>query len=84
LDILLPRLHIGALRTPDPALFASLPLPEKDKPVLAAAIYHRCSVMLTGDRTHFGPLYGKTISGVTVHSPRSVAVMLLTAASRKA
>jgi hypothetical protein len=40
--------------------------------------------MITGDRTHFGPLYGKTISGVTVHSSRSAAVVLLTVATRKA
>jgi len=84
LGILLPQLHIGALRAPDPALYANLPLPEKDKPVLAAAIHHRCAVVITGDRTHFGPLCGKTISSVTVHSPRSAAVMLLPAAARKA
>jgi predicted nucleic acid-binding protein len=84
LQILLPPLHTGALRAPDPVLFASLPLPEKDKPVLAAAIHHRCAVVITGDRTHFGPLYGKTIAGVTVHSPQSAAVTLLTATTRKA
>ena len=84
LGILLPQLHIGALRAPDPALYSRLPLPEKDKPVLAAAIHHRCAVVITGDRTHFGPLCGKTISSVTVHSPRSAAVMLLPAAARKA
>ena len=82
LEILVPQLHIGALRAPDPALSATLPLPEKDKPVLAAGIHHRCAVLITGDRTHFGPLYGKTISGVTVHSPRSAAVTLLTAARK--
>jgi predicted nucleic acid-binding protein len=81
---LLPQLRLGALRAPDSALLSALPLPEKDQPVLAAAIHHRCAVMITGDRTHFGPLYGKTISGVTVHSSRSAAVVLLTVATRKA
>ena len=32
---------------------------------------------MTGDRSHFGAFYGKTLGGVTVHSPRSLAEMLL-------
>ena len=82
LHVLLPQLHIGALRVAHPTVLANLPLPEKDKPVLAAAIHHRCAVMITGDHTHFGRLYGRTISGVTVHSPGSAAVRLLTAARK--
>jgi predicted nucleic acid-binding protein len=48
-------------------------LPEKDRPVLAAAIQRRCDVLLTGDKTHFGPLYGKNLEGVTIHSPAGLA-----------
>jgi hypothetical protein len=48
-------------------------LPEKDRPVLAAAIQRRCDVLLTGDKRHFGPLYGKNLEGVTVHSPAGLA-----------
>jgi len=66
----------GALRR-DAALEASLPLPAKDRPVLAAAIRQSCSALVTGDRTHFGALYGRTIHGVTIHSPRSLAEALL-------
>lgn len=51
-------------------------LPEKDRPVLAAAIHHHCEVLLTGDKTHFGPLYGKTIDDVEVHSPASLVIKL--------
>ena len=51
-------------------------LPEKDRPVLAAAIHSRCEVLMTGDKTHFGPLYGKTLAGVTIHSPASLATHL--------
>lgn len=51
-------------------------LPEKDRPVLLAAIRLRCDALFTGDRTHFGFLYGKTIQGATVHSPRSLAETL--------
>ena len=54
-------------------------LPDKDRPVLAAAIRLRCDALVTGDRTHFGSLYGKTIAGVTVHSPRSLAETVLQA-----
>ena len=51
-------------------------LPEKDRPVLAASIHHQCQVLLTGDKTHFGPLYGQTIEGVEIHSPASFAIKL--------
>ncbi len=76
LEALLPHLRIGALGT-RARVEAALPLPEKDRPVLAAAIAHRCHALVTGDRTHFGPLFGRTIQGVTVHSPRSLAEALL-------
>jgi hypothetical protein len=53
-------------------------LPEKDRPVLAAAIHHHCQVLVTGDRKHFGTLYGKTILRVTIMSPAMLAEALLT------
>ena len=59
-----------------PALAARLP--EKDWPVLAAAMRLRCETLVTGDRTHFGALYGKTVNGVSIHSPRSLAEAVLT------
>ena len=77
LEALLSRLHMARARAPDAALEAALPLPEKDRPVLAAAIRQRCAALVTGDRTHFGPLYGKTLHGVKIHSPRSLAEALL-------
>lgn len=51
-------------------------LPEKDRPVLAASIHNRCEILLTGDKTHFGPLYGRTVEGVVIHSPASFAIKL--------
>jgi predicted nucleic acid-binding protein len=51
-------------------------LPEKDRPVLADAIQRRCDVLLTGDKTHFGPLYGTNVEGVTVLSPAGLAKYL--------
>ena len=54
----------------------TLPLPANDRPVLAAAIHLNCDALVAGDRTHFGALYGRTIHGVTIHSPRSLAEAL--------
>jgi predicted nucleic acid-binding protein len=52
-------------------------LAEKDRPVMAAPIRSRCDALVTGDRTHFGPGYGNVFGGVTIHSPRSLAEILL-------
>ena len=41
-------------------------LPEKDVPILEAAVAARCSVLLTVDTTHFGHLFGEVVEGVTV------------------
>ena len=77
LNLLLSRVHLAAMHAPDAALEDTLPLPEKDRPVLAAAIRHGCHALVTGDRTHFGRLYGKTVRGVTIYSPLSLAEALL-------
>jgi predicted nucleic acid-binding protein len=52
---------------------AALWLPEKDRPVLLAAMALACDVLVTGDSTHFGPGYGQRFEGVTVCSPRQLA-----------
>jgi uncharacterized protein len=51
-------------------------LAEKDRPVLAAAIEHKCDALVTGDKTHFGAFYGRTVQGVRIHSPASLAQSL--------
>ena len=48
-------------------------LPEKDRPVLLAAIRLRCDALVTGDSTHFGAGDGRSFAGVMIHSPRSLA-----------
>lgn len=76
LEILLQAIEVAAFRPDDvPSEIAAL-LPEKDQPVLAAAVRCGCDALVTGDRTHFGALYGKSVSGVTIHSPRSLAQAL--------
>ena len=76
LPALLRRMTIAAVHPSGPLPAAAGALPEKDRPVLAAAIRTRCDVLVTGDRTYFGRFYGKTLGGVTIHSPRSLAEAL--------
>jgi predicted nucleic acid-binding protein len=77
LEPLLSRTDIASLHPASPAPDTHPALPEKDRPVLASAIQMRCHALLTGDRTHFGKLWGRTISGVTIHSPSSLAAKAL-------
>jgi len=44
-------------------------LPEKDRPILQAAISAQATHLLTGDLTHFGRYYGRAISGVRILPP---------------
>lgn len=76
LDSLLLRMSLVDACHLDPDLSSSLPLPDMDRPVLMAAIRRGCDAIATGDRQHFGPLYGQTLHGVQIHSPRSLAAWL--------
>ena len=42
---------------------------EKDLPILLDAINSRATHLLTGDKQHFGPLFGQEISGVLIQPP---------------
>jgi uncharacterized protein len=44
-------------------------LPEKDVPILLAAITARATHLLTGDIRHFGLYFGKKIEGVAITRP---------------
>lgn len=44
-------------------------LPDKDRPILQAAIQARSSHLLTGDFRHFGPYYNQIIQGVLIQTP---------------
>jgi len=44
-------------------------LPEKDVPIMLAAIEARATHLLTGDLRHFGPYFGKKISGALIVPP---------------
>jgi hypothetical protein len=77
LEALLARINVAGIQLPGTLPEAALKLPEKDRPVLAAAMRLDCEALVTGDRTHFGAVYGKTLGGVAIHSPRSLAEALL-------
>ena len=44
-------------------------LPEKDWPILLAAIEARATHLVTGDLRHFGPYFGARVQGVLVVTP---------------
>jgi len=48
------------------AAAANQGLPDKDAPILAAAKVAQVDILVTGDRTHFGHLYGKASIGTQV------------------
>ncbi|MEZ5605178.1 MAG: hypothetical protein R3E41_13500, partial [Burkholderiaceae bacterium] len=71
LDALLAGIETARFRREEPDPQVAALLPDKDRPVLAAAIRLGCQALMTGDRTHLGRLYGQSVRGVTIHSPRS-------------
>ena len=77
LNAMAARIKIGGMSAVNSLLPDTVNLPEKDRPVLAAAIHHHCDILVTGDRTHFGQFYGKTIQGVSVLSPAMLAESVL-------
>jgi predicted nucleic acid-binding protein len=50
-------------------IFATIALPEKDRPILLAAIYVHATHLLTGDARHFGAYYEQEIAGVRILPP---------------
>ncbi len=51
-----------------PAL-ETVQLPEKDVPILLAAVGAGATHLITGDFTHFGPYYGEKLGGVLILLP---------------
>jgi predicted nucleic acid-binding protein len=44
-------------------------LPEKDAPILRAALAAKATHLLTGDLRHFGPYFGKKVAGIAIVLP---------------
>ena len=53
----------------DDEISGEFTLPEKDRPILRAAIHAGATHLVTGDVRHFGRYFGKTIQGVKILSP---------------
>ena len=47
----------------------SIDLPEKDRPILLAAIGNKCTHLLTQDLRHFGKYFGSKVEGVLILRP---------------
>lgn len=79
LAALLDRLEVAPAQADPDSMAGARALPEKDRPVLVAAARMKCETLVTGDRTHFGAFYGRSLGGVAIHSPRSLAEWLFDA-----
>src|SRR5688572_12841335 len=66
LDAVVAGIRVAEAHPADAGQRFSAKLPEKDRPVLAAAVRLGCEALVTGDRSHFGALYGKTVAGVAI------------------
>jgi len=71
LEQLLERVRlIGTPEKPkNPSDLSISQIPTKDRPILLAAVAARCTHLLTGDRQHFGHLFGTSIAGVLILRP---------------
>jgi hypothetical protein len=52
-------------------------LVEKEVPILCTALRANCDLLATGDKRHFGHLYGQTIDGVQVVSLLQLAEIVM-------
>jgi len=76
LERLIPKLEMASIAMAASGRIAAA-LPEKDQPVLASAAQAGCDALVTGDRRHFGRLFGHTSGGVAIYEPAALAEQLL-------
>ncbi len=76
---------VGIVPEGDPRLLmrVDVVLEAKDRPILAAALGCRATVLVTGDRRYFGPLFGRAIGGTVVVPPREALDRLLAGLGRE-
>ena len=67
LKLLTQHLQLFDVVTQD--LPSGVSLPEKDVPILLAAIEARATHLLTGDVRHFGPHFGRRVAGILILLP---------------
>lgn len=54
----------------DPTIPCPIPLAEKDRPVLMAALSSEADYLVTGDLTHFGKYFGRKTRSLRICTPR--------------
>ncbi|MGD0801906.1 MAG: hypothetical protein ABR906_11370 [Terracidiphilus sp.] len=59
-----------------PEIPEAIMLPEKDRPILAGAVLAGADHLISGDKKHFGSLYGTIIRGVRITSPTELLTVL--------
>ncbi len=57
-------------------------LPPKDAPILAAALAAEAGLLVTGDRSHFGHLFGRSIGHLLVQRPKGALSAIVLDAKR--
>lgn len=62
--------NVEVVKEIDQTLPCPIELPDKDKPVLMAAISAKADYLITGDVTHFGRYFGRTVMGVKIGMAR--------------
>jgi predicted nucleic acid-binding protein len=53
----------------DSGIVGTVDLPEKDRPILLAAMSAGATHLITGEFAHFGPYYGQRVGGVLIIPP---------------
>ena len=76
LRALLARIELSPVQYPAESPESVAWLPAKDRPVLVAAMALKCDALVSGDHTHFGAGYGKTLGGVTIYAPTQLATVI--------
>lgn len=73
------RAVVGIVSEADPRLVerVAAALPTKDRPILGAAVACRATLLVTGDRRHFGPWYGRAVAGTVVLPPREALAFVV-------
>ena len=69
LNSLLTEVTIVAEPAPGSKTPSGISLPEKDVPILLAANQAHATHLITGDKHHFGPLFGQRIGGTLILPP---------------
>jgi len=58
-------------------------LPPKDVPILAAALAAEADLLVSGDRAHFGRLFGRSIGRLSAQRPADALTMIISAQAPK-